>query len=407
MKKLLIGLVAIVVLIVVVAIAAPFFVPVDTYKNQLIARVKAATGRDLKIAGPVKFSLLPVLGIEASQVSFSNAPGASTPDMVQLGKLEARLKVFPLLSGQLAIDEFVLRDPVILLEIDKQGRGNWSFGTAQPAAATPAPPAPSGGGARMSLNELQLDDIRVINGKLSYFDQRTGQKQELSDVNMKLSLPNLDSQFSSDGSITWRGKAVKTTVTVAKPRAVMDGGTSDVTIKVASEPVNFDFKGKLTNSAPVKVEGADRSRHPVGAQAGGLDRQSDSDGRQQHVRTDGDQGQLGDGRREDRLQRRPAVIRRHQGEGCVCVRRHRRQAPICRASSMSTSSTSIRIWGPRAVRRGLRSRRRRRAARPMPAGATIRSTRPACAPPTPISRSASAAFRCARSRSARARSAFS
>lgn len=261
MKKLLIGVVAVVVLIVVVAVAAPFFVPVDTYKDQLISRVKAATGRDFQIAGPVKFSILPTLGIEASQVSFANAPGASTPNMLTLGKLELALKVFPLLSGQIAIDQFVLRDPVIVLEIDKQGRGNWVFANAPAAApapgapAAPAKPAASGEGARMPISELALGDIRVVNGTLSYVDQRTGQKQELTAVNMKLSLPSMDDPFSSDGSITWRGQAVKTTVTVAKPRAVMEGGTSDVTAKVASDPVNFELKGKLTNGNPVKLEG--------------------------------------------------------------------------------------------------------------------------------------------------------
>ena len=94
MKKLLIGLVAVVVLIVVVAVAVPFFVPVDAWRDQVITYVKAATGRDLKIAGPVKLTILPVLGIQASQVSFSNPPGASAPDMVQLGKLELALKIF-------------------------------------------------------------------------------------------------------------------------------------------------------------------------------------------------------------------------------------------------------------------------------------------------------------------------
>ncbi|MBI3516098.1 MAG: AsmA family protein [Proteobacteria bacterium] len=254
MKKLLIGLAAVVVLIVAVAVAAPFFIPVDTIRDKVIAGVKTATGRDLKIAGPVKVSVFPVLGVEASQVSFSNAPGASAPEMAQIGKLEIALKILPLLSSQLAIDRFVLNDPVILLEIDKQGRPNWAFGAAKPAAAAPQP-APAGGGARMPMKELDLGDIRVVNGKITYFDHRTGQKQELSDINMKLSLPNLDSRFSNDGSVTWRGKAVKTAITVENPRAVMDGKTSDVAIKVASEPVNFDFKGKLTNANPVKVEG--------------------------------------------------------------------------------------------------------------------------------------------------------
>src|SRR5258706_2011203 len=234
MKKLLIGLAAVVVLIVAVAVAAPFFVPIDTIKDKVVAGVKASTGRDLKIDGPVKFSVLPILGLEASKVSFSNAPGASTPNMVELGKLEVALKIFPLISGEIAIDRFVLNDPVIVLEIDKQGRPNWSFVAAQPAAAAPAQPAQAGRrGAGFS--ELRLDDIRTVNGKVTYFDQRTGQKQELSDVNMKVSLKSLDDPFTSDGSVTWRGKAVKTTVTVVQPRALMDGKTSDVTIKVASE----------------------------------------------------------------------------------------------------------------------------------------------------------------------------
>jgi AsmA protein len=261
MKKLLIGVVAIVVLIVVVAVAVPFFVPVDTYKDRFVERVKAATGRDLKIAGPVKFSILPVLGIEASQVSFSNAPGASTPEMMQLGKLAVACKLFPLLSGSLEIDHFVLENPTIDLEVDKQGRPNWVFATATPpAAAAPAQSAPAQAqqaprATGAALAALRLDDVRLVNGKLSYLDQRTGQKQELTDVNLKLALPSLDAPFAAEGSVTWRGKAIKTTINVAKPRALVDSGTSDVSAKVASDPVNFDYKGKLTGGAVLKLDG--------------------------------------------------------------------------------------------------------------------------------------------------------
>lgn len=259
MKKLLIGVVAIVVLVVVVAVAVPFFVPVDTYKDRLVAHVKSATGRDLKIAGPVSFSIVPVLGISASQVSLSNAPGASTPDMMQLGKLEVALKLFPLLSGNLEIDRFVLTKPTIALEIDKQGRPNWVFAwSAQPApAAAPAQPAaqqaPRPTGA--ALAALRLDDVRLVDGKLSYLDQRTGQKQELTDVNLKLALPSLDAPCAAEGSVTWRGKVVKTTINVAKPRVLVDNGSSDVSAKVASDPITFDYKGKLTGGTPLKLEG--------------------------------------------------------------------------------------------------------------------------------------------------------
>lgn len=263
MRKLLIGLATIVVLVVVLAIVLPFVIPVDSYKGQLISRVKAATGRDLKIAGPVRLSILPSLEIEANQVSFSNPPGASSPDMLQLAKLQVGLKLFPLLSGELAVDRFILVDPVIDLEIDKQGRPNWSF--AQAGSATPAQPAPTAGAppaaapagkGGMSLSEIRLDDIRLVNGLVTYVDQRTGHKESLTDIGMKLSLPSLETALTAEGSVSWHTKPIKMTLRVAQPGALLGGGTSDVALKIASEPVNVDYQGKVTNATPAKLDGA-------------------------------------------------------------------------------------------------------------------------------------------------------
>ena len=47
--------------------------------------------------------------------------------------LESQL--WPLLSGSLKVTEVRLVKPVIHLEIDKQGRGNWLFAPATPGAA--------------------------------------------------------------------------------------------------------------------------------------------------------------------------------------------------------------------------------------------------------------------------------
>ena len=57
MKKLLIGLATIVGLLVAAALAVPLFVPIDSYKAEIIALIKTATGRDLRIGGRVSFSL--------------------------------------------------------------------------------------------------------------------------------------------------------------------------------------------------------------------------------------------------------------------------------------------------------------------------------------------------------------
>ncbi|HEX7967173.1 MAG TPA: AsmA family protein [Stellaceae bacterium] len=256
MKKALIIIAAIVVVLIVALILAPFFIPVDTYKSKLIAVVKDSTGRDLRIDGPVSLSLFPTLALEANDVSLSNPPGASSKDMAKLAKLQVQLKVLPLLRKDVEVRRLVLVDPVIALEVDKQGRPNWQFGEAQkpqqPAPQAKPGAAPSGGG---SLSELRLDDVRLVNGRVSYVDQRTGDKQELTDIGMAVSLPSLDGPFAADGAAVWRNEKMTLALSLANPRAFMEGKNSAAALKLAARPISFDFKGEGAGLTPAKLDG--------------------------------------------------------------------------------------------------------------------------------------------------------
>ena len=256
MKKLLIGIAVVIVVIIVAAFAIPFFIPADTYKAKVIALVKDATGRDLRIDGPVRFSLLPSLALEANDVALSNAPGAVAPNMVQLKTLDVKLALFPLLHGAIEIAEFKLVEPAINLEIDKQGRPNWVFATAaKPAPAAPATPATAPSSAGGSISSLSLGDVSIANGQASYLDQRSGEKRGVSDINMQLSLPSLAEPFSAKGAATWNGEKVNLTLAVAKPGALPSGGASPVALSVASTPINFDFQGEVSGASFSKLSG--------------------------------------------------------------------------------------------------------------------------------------------------------
>ena len=255
MKKLLIGIAIVIVLLIAVVVAAPFFIPVDKVTAEVVSRVKAATGRDLKIGGKVSFSIVPILGVEANDVSFSNPPGAGSPDMAKFAKLQVALKLWPLLRKEVEVDKLVLVDPVIALEVDKQGRPNWQFGEKAPAAtARPGQPAPAAGTG--GLGELTLEDVRLENGQVSYLDQRSGEKLVLEQIAMKLSLPNLESPLAADGSLVYRGEKLSLNVAVANPRSFMEGKSTGLTLKLASKPINADFKGNITGSTPLKLDGA-------------------------------------------------------------------------------------------------------------------------------------------------------
>src|SRR5258707_6012666 len=179
MKKWLIGIAAVVVIIIAALLIAPFLISTETYKAQIIERVKVATGRDLALNGPISLSLLPSFAVSVRDVAFANAPGASTKNMATFGKLQLEVQPIALLSGRLVIDSFVLVDPVIALEVDKQGHPNWQFAApAQPAAASGTPPAaqpapPPAAGAKPTartagpLEEIHLGDVRLVTGTIT------------------------------------------------------------------------------------------------------------------------------------------------------------------------------------------------------------------------------------------------
>jgi AsmA protein len=241
MKKFLIGLGLLIVILIVVGLAAPFFIPTQVYKDRLIAQVKSATGRDLSIGGNVRLSFLPRVALEAEDVAFANAPGASEKEMATLKTLSVQLNPLPLLRGEVVVDRFVLAQPVIHLEVDKKGQPNWKFGNAQKEAAPQ--PQSQGPGMASKLEDVHLGEVKIEDGHLTYLDQRSGKRYEASDVDVAVKLPSLDQPVSVDGALVWNQKRVQLTAKADRARAFLDNSETPISAKIASEPVTFTVNG--------------------------------------------------------------------------------------------------------------------------------------------------------------------
>ena len=253
MKKLLIGLAVVVVLLIAAGVVISL-IPLDSYKGEIQARVKESTGRDLRIDGDISLSLFPPLAVSVENVGFANAPGATTPEMATVERLDIALQILPLLSGEVAIDRFVLERPVINLEVDQQGRPNWQLETAE---AAPAPSGDAGTGeAGGGVSELRLGDVRLVDGTLNFVNRQSGQEVTVSEMNMELSLPSLSSPFTVDGSAVWNDEEIGLELSAANPRALMAGETTEVAMKVEAAPVTFSFDGAARNAAELGLQGA-------------------------------------------------------------------------------------------------------------------------------------------------------
>ena len=255
MKKFLIIVASIIGVVIVAAIVIPFFIPMEQYKAEISDQVEKATGRQLVISGPLSLSLFPSIAVTAEGVTFSNAPSAKYDTMASLDKLHVSLKLLPLLTGSIKVDGFELDRPVIHLETDAQGKGNWDIAMGETEPAAPTATEPSSGGGMDFLNELTLDNVRLVDGTVTYDDGQTGQSQQISEINASLSLPDYSGPVKFDGSLVWNGEKIDLQAGVSNLKSLMDGGTETVDAQVESSKVSTSFSGQTAISPAMAMDG--------------------------------------------------------------------------------------------------------------------------------------------------------
>lgn len=189
-------------LLIVAALAAPFFIDLNDYKAEIAAQAKKATGRDLAIDGDISLSILPTPGVTVSGIRFGNAPGGSAPDMATLESATVKVALMPLISGDVEVEEVVLDRPTFIFEKLKDGTGNWQIAPeaeAPEAGVTPEPSAAPTSGGDMAV---VIKSASIEGGTLIYRDLATGTEQKVENLNIDLSLDSLTGPFQAEGGAT-------------------------------------------------------------------------------------------------------------------------------------------------------------------------------------------------------------
>ncbi len=209
MRKILIGVVVLIALLVVALLVAPGFIDWNRYKPEIARMAEQATGRRLAIDGDLSLSILPAPTLSAHTLRLANLDGAATPDMLRLKALDIRIGLLALLSGTIEVESVTLVEPEVEFEVLADGRRNWEFtpagGTGAPAASAAEPEGggPAEAGAGVGADALRLDRLSIENGTVSYFDGRTGRADRLEALDAEVSAQSLAGPFSADGKFTW------------------------------------------------------------------------------------------------------------------------------------------------------------------------------------------------------------
>src|SRR5262245_5544418 len=257
MKKVLIGIGVLLVLLVVAVLVGPGFVDWNSYKGEITAKAREATGRDLAIDGDISLSILWTPTLSVKKVRFANVAGGSAPDMATLESLDVRLAFAPLdwMNGKFQVERIDLQQPTIILERLADGRANWQF--EQPAASAASGAGGGGGGP-----DIRLDDIRIAGGTLIYRDAKSGSEQKIESLNAVLGATSLHGPFRADGNLSLQGVPVMFKLGAGQLGDAAAPARIDAEIGLAKTDTTFKFNGTVASAPELAVKGRlDLSTH--------------------------------------------------------------------------------------------------------------------------------------------------
>ena len=268
MRKLLIGVAAILALLVATALIGPNLIDWNSYKSDIVDQAKAATGRDLSIDGNIDLSVFPGLHLTAANVRFANLKGGSAPHMVRLKSLNIQVRLLPLLQGRIEAEAITLLEPEILLERLADGRVNWDLAEAKKNAAPAAPRSalPANATSGGILQGVQLDNVHISRGTVIYRDAVAGIEERIAGLSLQVGVGSLSGPFRAKGDVILRGVPVSIDAAVGTLKPI-DPAPINLQVTVPSSDTRLELSGGavITGDAPrftgkLTVNGKDMRR---------------------------------------------------------------------------------------------------------------------------------------------------
>ncbi len=232
--------IAFVGVVLIVVLAATSYLIISNYdynklKPRIARMVAEATGRELTMGGEVglDFGFSPAL--EVTDVALANAPWASEPQMITVRRIEARVRLLPLLLGDIELRYLKLADVDVWLATDAAGKGNWEF--TRPAGS----PIRDG-----TLNRLHIavKDVRVENLNLIYHDEKTAQTARLNLAGLEIGRQADPDFLALKLQADYNGQPVE-----------LSGRIGRLQLIVSGERFPLELAGRFS-SAGVNIEGS-------------------------------------------------------------------------------------------------------------------------------------------------------
>ena len=207
----------------VVAFAAGVSLDLSRWRDAAAQRASAALGRPVAVQGALQLSLGRQLRLRIGDVRISNPPGFGAAQFAAVGEATIRIDLIDALRGELKLRGVEAGDVDLRLERASDGRGNWSFSSAQEP-----------GSPRSAIDVGPIELRRLV---VHFHDQRSATRRSLE----------LDELSGSVGPSDPLRLALRGRVDSLHPYVLRFEGATLQALQQASEP--WPFRLALESSA--------------------------------------------------------------------------------------------------------------------------------------------------------------
>lgn len=175
------GLMGLVVLLIVVVIAGYLHLRSNSFQqyalSKIVERADEATGGRTEIGG-LDFSLS-TLTAHLYNITLRGTEGPSKPPLLHADKLTVRIKIVSALHRQVALRELLIDHPVVHFQVSKDGKNN-----------LPATP-PSQTSGHTSFFDLAVQHAQLTNGEVNYNDHTIPVEADLYNLGSNIRFDSL------------------------------------------------------------------------------------------------------------------------------------------------------------------------------------------------------------------------
>ncbi len=238
---------------VIVLIAIPFFIPAESYKPLIVQSVKKHSGKELAINGPMQLSLLPNPSIKIADVTLSDPTTPHEEPFISLSALSLGVKLWPLLSKKLEVDNFILINPTL-----RWDTANPPFGqkaaviTGEESADAPIT-VPAVKPASKTFIPLYVGDVRIVNGTAHITHQR--KTHSITNANITFQLPDPTDTARAEGYASINGNKLNLRIQLTTPETLFKNQETDLQATLSSDSATVEYTGNIQNRDTLQAKG--------------------------------------------------------------------------------------------------------------------------------------------------------